>query len=296
MGAYRGFEEAAKKLGWRIQLKDGGGSKAVQATQLAFALGARPDGIVIGGFDPGDFSGEMAQAKKARIALVGWHAAKEPGPTGELFANISTRPLDVAQLAADFVIQDAKRKGRTVGVVIFNDRQFAVANAKTAAMKQSIEACRNYRGCKVLAVEDIAISDVATRIPPVVSRLVATHGASWTYSLAINDIYFDEINYPLIAAQRTDIVNVSAGDGSNKALGRIAAGLAQQAATVAEPLRLQGFQLADELNRAFAGSPPSGFEAKPILVTTESLKKVDQGGIEAKLGFEAAYSAIWGTQ
>lgn len=294
MGAYRGFEEAANKLGWQVQLKDGNGRKTTQASLLAQAAEMHPDGIVIGGFDPGDMADQVGQARKNRIILVGWHAAKEPGPTPELFVNISTRPIDVARLAADYVIRDAKSKRKAVGVVIFNDPQFAVANAKTAAMQKSIEACRDYTGCKTLAVENVAISEATRAMPHVVPRLASTYGHSWTYSLAINDAYFDEINYPLIASRRTDIVNVSAGDGSTKALGRIRSGVAQQAATVAEPLKLQGFQLADELNRAFAGQAPSGFESKPILVTAELLKATGQGGMDAMLGFEAAYAAIWG--
>ena len=293
MGAYRGFEEAARKLGWQVRLQDGQGKRIVQATLLSQAVVGRPDGIVFGGFDPQDFIDHIAAARRRGIALVGWHAGKEPGPTSELFVNVTTRPADVAQLAVDYVLRDAIANRKPVGVVIFNDNQFAVANAKTEAMKKGIEACPGYRGCKVLAVENVPISDAAVAMPAVVPRLASVFGNAWTYSLAINDAYFDEINYPLIAVKRLDMVNVSAGDGSSKALSRIGAGVSRQAATVAEPIRLQGYQLADELNRAFAGAPPSGFQARPILVTPELLKSTGNKGIEADLGFEAAYERIW---
>lgn len=293
MGVYRGFEDATRKLGWKIRLEDGGGNRATQAARLTQAIDARPHGIVFGGFEPDDFMEHVAGARESRIVLLGWHAAKDPGPTKELFVNVSTSPFDVAKFAADFVIQDAIAKGRPVGVVIFNDSQFSVANAKTEAMNKTIQACAGYAGCKVLSIENVRISDAAGVMPGIVHKLVAEHGAAWTYSLAINDVYFDEINYPLLLAKRTDIHNVSAGDGSTKALGRIGAGVSQQVATVAEPLKLQGYQLADEFNRAFAGAPPSGYRSKPILVTTELLKATGNRGIEAALGFEAAYAAIW---
>jgi ribose transport system substrate-binding protein len=177
--------------------------------------------------------------------------------------------------------------------VIFNDDQYAVANAKTAAMVKIIQACQGYKACSVLSVENVLISQAASAMAWVVPKLVAAHGAAWTYSLAINDVYFDEINYPLLQARRTDIRNISAGDGSTKALGRIGAGVSQQLATVAEPLRLQGYQLADELNRAFAGAPPSGFQSRPILVTTSLIKAAGSTGIESGSASEAAYSAIW---
>jgi len=293
MGVYRGFEEASKKLGWQIRLEDGRGQKATQSSILAKAVAAGAHGIVFGGFDPVDFDEQVAGARQNKTILVGWHAGKDAGPTKDLFVNVSTKPVDVAKNAADFVIQDAIARRRPLGVVIFNDNQYAVANAKTQAMTATIQACRGYSGCKVLSTENVLISDAAAAMPGVVRKLLTTHGAAWTYSLAINDVYFDEINFPLALAGRTDIRNVSAGDGSTKAIGRIAAGISQQVATVAEPLKMQGYQLADELNRALAGAPPSGFQSTPILVTTELLKTTGNRGIESTLGFEAAYSAIW---
>jgi ribose transport system substrate-binding protein len=79
-----------------------------------------------------------------------------------------------------------------------------------------------------------------------VRSLQRRFGTEWTHTLAINDVYFDHINVPLNALGRKDIRNISAGDGSAKALGRIHSGLSQQVATVAEPLGMQGWQLVDE--------------------------------------------------
>lgn len=290
---YRGLQEAANKLGWSVWVVDGGGLKERQADALAAAVAANVHAIVFGGFEPVDFPAQLSVIEQKKIVLVGWHAAKNPGPTKELFANVATDPLDVARMAATFVIQDAMEKKRPLGVVIFNDHQFSVANAKTDAMRKTIEACNGYTACRVLAVEDVPISHAANEIPKAVPKLVATHGAAWTYSLAINDVYFDAMNFPLREAKRSDILNVSAGDGSTKALSRIGWGMSQQLATVAEPLKMQGYQLADELNRAFAGEPPSGYLSRPILVTTKLIKSLGTSDIEASMGFEAAYNAIW---
>lgn len=290
---YRGLQEAARSLRWTVAMLDGKGASAQQAKVLADALAAQPHAVIFGGFDPGQFPEEVAALARKNIVLAGWHAAKAAGPTDHLFVNVTTDPLDVARLAAQHVIQDAQDRQRPVGVVIFNDPQFSVANAKTEAMKKTIEACRGYKGCRVLAVESMAISRANEDIPKAVPRLVATHGVEWTYSLAINDAYFDAINFPLKAAKRPDILNVSAGDGSSSALSRIAWGQSQQLATVAEPLKMQAYQLADELNRAFAGQPPSGYMSRPILVTHERLRALGTADIESGLGFEAGYGAIW---
>lgn len=293
MGAYRGFEEAARKLGWRLILEDGQGQKKIQAALLSKSVSTEIHGLVFGGFDPHDFSAELSAARTRGIVLVGWHADKSSGRTNNLFSNVSTRPVDVAEMAVDFVLKDAAARERPVGVVIFNDAQYAVANAKTEAMQKGIAACWHNRGCQVLAVENVPISDVKSLMPAAVARLNSKYGNTWTYTLAVNDAYFDEISFPLTALRRTDIANVSAGDGSAKAVSRIAAGVSLQVATVAEPLRLQGYQLADELNRAFAGAPASGFQSRPVLVTTDRMKAGDGNEDAATREAIVAYQEIW---
>jgi hypothetical protein len=49
-----------------------------------------------------------------------------------------------------------------------------------------------------------------------------------------------------------------------------------QKASIAEPLYLQGWQLIDELNRASAGQPPSGYVAPPRLITKADVRN---GGV-----------------
>lgn len=290
---YRSFESAARTLGWRTDLYNGKGLPGVIRAKLSLAIAQHPDGIVIDGFDAARYQAQIDAASAAGIVLVGWHAASRPGPTEGLFTNVSTNPVNVAQLAAQFVIHNARASNRPVGVIIFNDPQFAVANTKTVAMEATIKACQGYRGCRVLAVENVPIAVAKTRIVSLVPKLAARFGHAWTYSLAINDVYYDTITFPLIYAKRRDILNVSAGDGSLEALDRIHAGLSQQIATVAEPLHLQGYQLADELNRAFAGEGPSDYVSKPVLITRTMLKSNRYPSVHSPMDFKAAYRAIW---
>ena len=84
--------------------------------------------------------------------------------------------------------------------------------------------------------------------------------------------------------------SVAAGDGDASEFGRIRAGSYQEA-TVAEPLYLQGWQLIDEINRARAGQPPSGYVAPPHLVTRADVP----GGpvFDPPGGYRANYLRIW---
>jgi ribose transport system substrate-binding protein len=285
--AYRGFFLAALDLGWDVSVVDGKNDAQTIRERFAAAVQSHQDAIIVGGFQADAFTDMVELARKSNIVLVGWHAAAEPGPTRELFVNVATESAEVARMAADYAIRDGNGN---IGAVIFSDNRFAVANAKTRRMKEIIERCQR---CKVLEVDNIPISEANRDVPLAVPRLDKKYGKAWTHTLAINDVYFDAMNIPLLAAGRQDIRNISAGDGSNIALGRIRSGDSQQIATVAEPTGVQGWQMADELNRAFAGKPPSGYVSKPILATTASLSRLGGASIDADIPYKAAYQAIW---
>ena len=284
---FRSFQNAARKLNWKISIVNGNGSQEQIKKEFFNAVKMHPDGIILGGFQPNDFHESVNLAKKSKIILVGWHAGDKPGSNDDLFVNVATEAKEVAKMAADYVIKQSNGKA---GVIIFNDSHFDVANEKTKRMKEEIEKCKK---CKVLSVEDIAISNAKFDIPKIVPILIKKYGDNWTHTLAINDIYFDNIISPLIEENRNDILNISAGDGSSKAINRILNDPSQQMATIAEPLNIQGWQIADELNRAFSNKSPSGFVTKPILVTTDFLKKLNGANIESNINYEQGYLDIW---
>lgn len=285
--AYRGLFTAAQELGWQLELVNGHGDHNVIRAAFRKAVEQRRDGIVIGGFDVEILAPELPKAKPAGVVLVGWHAAALPGPTKSLFTNISSAPEEVARIAAEFVISSATGP---VGAVIFNDDRFPIANVKSERMAQIIARCAQ---CKVLAVENIRIEQARGSVPDAVVRLNRQHGKAWTHNLAVNDAYFDAMNVALVAQRRGDIRNVAAGDGSAVAISRISSGMSQQAATVAEPTGLQGWQMADEFNRAFAGQPPSGYVSEPIMVTQPLLAATRGGDIESHIPYRQAYRQIW---
>ena len=286
-GVFRGLQEATRQLGWQLSYVDGGGNAAAATSLFAEAVQHHPDAIAIGGFGIEELTVPVAFAQDTNIVLVGWHAAAQPGPTDALFVNVATDPAAVAQAAADYVIWNASGP---VGAVLINDGRFSVANAKTQKIKEILESCAT---CSVLAVEDIKISEASALIPDVIRRLNLTYAARWTHTIAVNDVYFDNMNFPLREIGRLDIRNISAGDGSARSLERIRTGYSQQVATVAEPLTLQGWQLADEMNRAFAGVAPSGYVSKPILITRQVLEALGDVPIDSTIPFEARYAAIW---
>ncbi|MBS1970230.1 MAG: ABC transporter substrate-binding protein [Bdellovibrionales bacterium] len=285
LGVKSGFMEAIRELCWEVEVKDGGGDINELHKILKTSLRARVDGIVLGGFQPDAEMEDMIPSKHP--FLVGWHAGTHPGHTKYLFANITTDLSEVAKLAAESVQTVGSKPP---GIVIISDNQFVIANEKVRQITETLKKCKT---CHVLSVENISINSAQLRIPELVVRLNRQFGKAWTHTVAVNDIYFDNMNFPLKEIGRNDITNIAAGDGSRVAIGRIKGGGSQQAVTVAEPLLAQGWQLADELNRAFAGKKESGFVTKPIAITKEFLDRSSSEDIESKVSFREAYSSIW---
>lgn len=291
LGVTTGIEEAAARIGWSVKVLDGAGSVQSRSGAVGQALALNPDGIVINGFDAAEQQTALEAVVAAGIPMVSWHSGPKIGcdAPGGIFANVSTDAMDVSAKAADWALKDA---GGKPGVVIFTDSTYTIAIQKAAKMKEIIEA----GGGTVLQWVDTPIAETSTRMGALTTTLLQQHGAAWTHSLAINDLYFDFMG-PSLAAAGIDgkgaPKNGSAGDGSEAAFQRIRTGQ-YQAVTVAEPLNLQGWQLVDELNRALQGESCSGYVTAPALVTEQGLANSEGNTFDPDNGYREAYAAIWG--
>lgn len=294
LGVSQGVEEAGKAIGWNVRVIDGQGSVSARTAALNQALALKPAGIVVGGFDTTEQKVAFGNATKAGIPLVGWNAGPKPGPdtAAGLFANVTITADDISEAAALWAVADSDGKA---GVVIFTDSQYSIAVYKAKAMEAVIKKCG---GCTVLSYEDSPIADSATRMPSLTTSLMQRFGDKWTHSLAINDLYFDFMSSSLKAAGKKGDgapKAVSAGDGSEAAYQRIRA-KNYQSATVPGPLNMQGWQVVDELNRAFAKAPWSGYVPVVHLVTIENVNR-DGGAkniFDPENGYRDQYKRIWG--
>ncbi|WP_330323814.1 substrate-binding domain-containing protein [Streptomyces pseudovenezuelae] len=288
-GAAQGVRNAAAVIGWNIRVIDGGGTPAGIQAAMSEAVTLKPAGIVIGGFDPNSTSQQVSRANAAGIPLIGWHAVATPGPSKKprLFTNVTTRVDDVSAISARWII--AHSNGHA-GVVIITDASILFARSKSELIKKELATCA---GVKLLAYENIPIPDASNRTPRQISSLLSRFQGRWTHSAAINDLYFADAAPAFRAAGKPGSgppFNIGAGDGDPSAFQRINS-KQYQAATVPEPLNLQGWQIVDEFNRAFSGRPASGYVA-PVHITTAA----NSHGATSwdPSGYRAAYRKIWG--
>ncbi|PPI56833.1 substrate-binding domain-containing protein [Rathayibacter toxicus] len=283
-----GVREAAPVIGWTIDIYDGKATAQGRTDAMNQAIASAPAAIIVGGFDPTEQASGISQAKDAGIPVLGWHSGASTGPGNGLFTNVSTDPLAVSQLAAAYAVADSNG---TAGVAVFTDGQYDIAVKKSEAMKAYVSACS---GCAMLSDEDSPIAEADQRMPGLIANLLQNKGSKLSYLLAINGNYFSGAQQALRAAG-TDPTgtprSIAAGDGDAAEFQRIR-NQDYQAATVAEPLILQGWQLVDETNRALAGQGASGFVAAPELITKANVPSGDT--FDPPSGYRNSYRTIWG--
>ncbi|CZF79263.1 MULTISPECIES: ABC transporter substrate-binding protein [Grimontia] len=294
LGVKDGLEEAAKAAGWKLDVFDGAGSVKDQLAALNQAIAKKPHAIIVGGWNPNVAKFPLKKARKQDIVLVGWHAVTDPGPVPEfdMFYNVTSDSQDVAKIAAMYAVAESEGKAKAI---FFTDSLYQIALDKANAMKAVIEQCEK---CEVVEFIDTPLSDTSNRMPAMTFSLLQKYGDDFEYALGINDLYFDFMAASLKTAGKGGVdapYNISAGDGSVSAFQRIREGNSQ-AATVPEPLRLHGWQILDEVNRALAGEAPSGYVTPVHLVTKENIAfdGGDRNVYDPENGYQDAYKKIWG--
>jgi len=289
-GVARGVQEAAGAIGWPLRILDGGASVQGRRHALDTALRLRPAGIILGGFDAAEQQAALRRAQAQGVPVVGWHSGTRPGPNRalRLFTNVTTDPAAVARLAAQYAIADSHG---TAAAVIFTDSEYTIATYKAKLMAAALGRCRR---CSVLQVVDTPIATAEIRTPPIVTSLMQRYGHRLRYLLTVNGAYVAGARDALFGAGVPGDhppFSIAAGDGDASEFERIRAGDYQKA-SIAEPLNLQGWQLIDELNRARARQPASGYVAPPRLITHAD---VPSGAVfDPPSGYRANYRRIWG--
>ena len=264
-GVFAGIKEATAGTGWEILMIDCRG-RCQSPNMVSQALDMKASGIVLAGVDAASQVKGITAAEKAKVPVVGWHASVKPGAVEGLFTNITTNPKESAQIAALYGVVESNTKA---GIVVFTDSSNPYMTAKSNAIIEIIKQCES---CRLLSVEELPSFEAYKKMLPVVEALVKKHGAKWTHTIAVNDMYFDVMERPEIAAALVNnkLQGLSAGDGSTAAYKRIR-GNAMQIGTVPEPLFEHGWQVVDELNRAFSGVAPSAYVTQVHLVTSQNI-------------------------
>ena len=209
-------KEAAEAIGWEFRLLDGQGAPSTRASALTQAIALQPAGIILGTIDAREQAPLIEQAVAQGIKVVGWHSGGAPGPiegVPGVITNITTDPLEVAKASGLYAVVDS---GGKAGVIVFTDSIYAIAIAKSDATAEAVKECA---GCKVLEIVDTPIGDLQNRMGQLTTSLLSKYGADWTYSVAVNDLYYDFSAPSLQSAGIDPADGLSAADLGGRRLG-----------------------------------------------------------------------------
>ena len=248
---------------------------------------------MVGGFDPSTISAQITQANTAGIPVIGWHAAGRPWSERHAEAvHQRHHPgrRTSAKISAQWIIAHSNGTG---------GRRRLHRQLHPVRRRQGEDDRGRPRGLQHRqGAPGREHPDPGRRNPYAAGVLVPgvrAAASKWSYSVAINDLYFDNAATPLRAAGKNGDgapYNVGAGDGSAAAFQRIASAQ-YQAATVPEPLSQEGWQIVDEFNRAFNSQPASGYvprrARRPTPPTSAPRTSWDPAN-----GYRDAYKKIWG--
>lgn len=289
-GLYKSVKEGAALGGWEVLLIDCRGGCQQGAPVVNQAIGMKPDGIILAGIDANSQASGLAKAHERKIPVVGWQSMAKPGTIEGLVADVGNSPKEAAQMAALFAATEADSR---LGLVILTDSSTPYLTAKSLALADIIRQCEN---CRLLSVEELPLAEASAKMPALAADLVRRFGAKWTHVLAVSDHYFDVMDKPALAGllANNHLRGISAGDGSISAYQRIR-GNQLQIGTIPEPVGQQGWQVVDELNRAFSAVRPSAV-ITPVHLVSEQNLAFDGGAknsFDPDNGYRDHYKRIW---
>ncbi len=265
IGWGNGVRQAAKALGWKVLTFNGQGTVSGQLAAMQQALAAHPAAIIT----PADANALQRPIKVAiadGIPVIGIHATAFPGPSPKLglYQNIASSPAEIGQSQAAYVIAMSDGKARDVHMV---DNSFAIARFKARAATEPIKNCA---GCKFLEMVNVPIGDLAQRVAPTVSGLLARYGAGWWMTTCCDDYYPYVASSLHAAGIKSDQAQLVGADAPPATYDLIRKG-EYEVASVPEPSTLFGYEAVDAVIHAMAGEPPAKFVQPTYIITRENV-------------------------
>jgi ribose transport system substrate-binding protein len=289
IGWGNGVRQAAQALGWKVLTFNGQGTVSGQLAAMQQALAANPTAIIT----PADANALQKPIKEAvarGIPVIGIHATAFPGPHPELglYQNIASSPAEIGQSQAAYVIAMSNGKARVIHMV---DNSFAIARFKARAATEPIKHCQ---GCQLLEITNVPIGDLATRVTPTVSGLLARYGKGWWMTTCCDDYYPYVASALHAAGVSPEDAHLVGADAPPATYDLIRKGN-YEVASVPEPSTLFGYEAIDAVVRAMAGEPPAKFIQPTYIITKDNVDA--EGGKNHEFvpsnNFACHYLNIW---
>ena len=295
-GVGDGAEEAAKAIGWDFRAPRRPGHRRPALSAMTQAIALQPDGIISRRLRPrAEQAPSVEQAVKQGIKVVGWHGGPTPGPDrGHARCSPTSPPTrsKVAEASGLYAVVDS---GGKAGVIVFTDSPTRSPSRRRRAWRRrsrSAPAARCSRSStRRSATSQNRMGQLTTSLLQRTATSGPTRSASTTSTTTSGRPRCSAAGIDPPKASRTTSPPATARVRLSAHPRRPVPGRDRRRAA-----HLQGWQIVDELNRAFAGEQPRGYVAPPHLFVQANID-VDGGDkniFDPGNGYRDEYKKIWG--
>ncbi len=284
-----GAVEAARALGWKAQLIDGGGTPQGWARAFSTAIQRKPDAIVSVAVPSQAVGDALAQARQQGIATIS--AADAPPAEGEKFDGYLPYPLDATwSIAAWSAVADKDGEAKEI---VPQETDYPVIVQATSAFEKAIGQCTD---CSV----DVVDWQAADSFDPArVNRLV---GGALSRTPDATGIFVSlghvlpPLRETLDQSGKREQLRVGVGAADPTGIQLVAQGVADY--TVGTPPAWVGWAAIDQAIRQLADEPlltPEQTGVGIAYMTTETAPESgDYGDFENAFDYRSEYQRLWG--
>jgi ABC-type sugar transport system substrate-binding protein len=292
-GLTRGWEGAAKALGWNLKQIN---YKALETGKFVQqALNENVDAIGITGIPPAAFEAQAKQAIKEGVPIASGSEITEPEPkvNGLVYQGQNQASVEeAAAMIANWSINDAGGKVNMASVTI---EEYPILVAETEGLEAALGKCDE---CGELGKIPVTIEDVGEgRVPSKVAAYLQTHPEVNYLQFTFSDLALGVYD-ALKPLGLTDKVKIVGQNGNPTNMKEIVEG--KSAIWTAQPQEYFMWLEADALARVGTGTPLEPYEEEgklPYWVVekdgAEMLLEKYEGNWPGPEGFEEAFEKVW---
>lgn len=296
-----GAVDAAKAIGWKVQLYDAKLNPANYAPLVRQAIAAHPNGIILDAIDCDTVKQPLEEAKAAGIAVVGIYAfdCNDPhagGAATGLFSaqinygsaakNVDTFTESYGADQANYIIA---KSNNTAKIIAIQDPEFTVLYYTLQGFKDTIDASH---GSQILDTLTVTTSDLTDGqiVPKIEAELQRFPQANWIKSPYT---YVTTLGIGPALKNHSGHIDVMGGEGFAPELQLIRNGTIT--ATNAISSDWTGWAAVDTMNSYFIHKAPvdSGIGWE-IVDATHNLPTNPNANWTPPINYQAEYKKAWG--
>lgn len=287
----RAIAEAAKSLGWKVDVFDGKGDPQEQNKALNAAVDSKYDGIALVFVDTPSVSDGVKRALDAKIPLITLGSLKN---TPASIPDVSHDWVAHGKAIADYMIW--KSNGKVNALLLKNTDLYIAKEGQFAGTNAVLSDPKACPGCKV-QVKDWALANLDSQPASIASAaLQANPNLNWVWCF---DACMSRVSRTLSANGMGDKIMGAGFDCNGENVQLIKDGEVQ-VVCAADPRDWEGYGLIDNMNRMMHGQAAVSQNIPIRMFDHDTMSQLSptevKSGWQGDYDFRSKYRSLWGVK